>query len=73
MSKVLRKNAAKLERDATRQAETIRRVVREYTETTRYKTGPYRLQREKEREIEHFVGEYWRLHKSLKRLRKKLV
>lgn len=73
MSKDLRKDAERLEREADRQVEEIRRAVRAYNLGVQGRTQSDDGQQiHRQRELERVVGEYLRLHKSLKRLRKKM-
>lgn len=73
MSKDLVKSKAKLEREARSKAAAIRRIVQEYTSSIEKSPHVNALDRlRKQREIERVVAEYIQLHKSLKRVRKKL-
>jgi len=73
LSKDLKKDAERLEREATRQVEKIRRAVRAYNLGAQDRTAINADgQIERQRELERVVGDYIRLHKSLKRLRKKM-
>jgi hypothetical protein len=73
VSKDLRKSEAWLEREAEQRAATIRRVVREYNEAVGGGTGSDNgIRVTKQREIERRVAEFVTLHKSLKRVRKKM-
>ena len=72
MPKALRKAAARVERRATEQVALIRRVVHEYSEAARSGKPEIRVRLRKQREIERAVGDYMRLQKSLRRLKKKM-
>lgn len=73
MSKDLRKDAERLEREADRRAETIRQVVHQYNLSEQNGAASHIKQRlDMQRELERVVEEYFRIHKSLKRLRKKM-
>ncbi len=63
---------ARIERQAAGQVALIRRVVQEYTEVARCGMPEIRARLRKQREIERAVGDYLRIHKSLRHLRKKL-
>lgn len=67
------KDLSRLQREAGKRAEMIRRVVREYNEIIR-EGAEHNLakQMKKQREIERFVVEYARLHKAIKRIRRKM-
>ena len=73
MSKELKKHEARLEREARLTAALIRRAIQQYNESVEngaHFDARYRI--EKQQEIDRVVGEYIELHRSLKRLRKKL-
>lgn len=73
MSKDLKKSEARLEREARSRAAVIRRIIQEYTDSVEKNANVDALQkRKKQREIERVVSEYIDLHKSLKRVRRKL-
>ena len=73
MSKDLKKSEARLERQARSRAAVIRRIVQEYTDSVEKSASVDVLQkRKKQREIERVVSEYIDLHKSLRRVRRKL-
>lgn len=73
MSKDLKKSAEKMERKADRQVEEIRRAVRLYNESANDQPINNPARRiDIERELERAVGDYLRIHKSLRRLRKKM-
>ena len=72
-SKKLEKRATRLERKAQSHALTIKRVVREYRETTQTSEAwAAERQAESHREIERAVGKYNEIHKALKRISKKI-
>ena len=70
MSKKLEKKATKLVRKAEHQATDIRRVVREYNNPAQPSgvSDPA-----KQREIERAVVKYNKVHKAIKRLRRKMA
>lgn len=70
MPKGLKKAAARLERKAEQQTALIRRAVGQYSETVGSERDDQQLKRQ--REIERIVGDYLRIHKSLRQIRKKL-
>ena len=73
MSKDLKKSEARLEREARSRAAVIRRIIQEYTDSVERNANVDALQkRKKQREIERVVSEYIDLHKSLRRVRRKL-
>ena len=73
MSRGLERSATELERKAKNKAAVIRRVCQEYNESIKSDPAPKpALQSKKEREVERVVAEYMKIHKALKRLRKKL-
>jgi hypothetical protein len=73
VSKELKKSEAKLEREARSRAIALRRVVQEYNEAIENRANVDALYKlKKQREIERVVAEYIDLHKSLKRIRRKL-
>ena len=72
MSKKLEKEATRLVRKAEGRALVIRRVMREYRDSSlaSAETDPL-WNTQKQREIELAVGRYNEVHKALKRIRKR--
>lgn len=71
MPKGLKKVAARLERKAEQQTALIRRAVGQYSETVGSERDDDK-QLKRQREIERIVGDYLRIHKSLRQIRKKM-
>lgn len=73
MSKDLKRDAERLQGEADRKVEEIRRTVRAYGYSNGDGTLSGATRRiDMQRELERVVDEYIRLHKSIKRLRKKM-
>ncbi|HET8677155.1 MAG TPA: hypothetical protein VFO63_15270 [Blastocatellia bacterium] len=70
MSKELKRSAERLENEASHRAEAIRRVVREYHDTTRAGGVDLAARYKKRREIEREARDFLRLQKALKRIRR---
>lgn len=72
-SKDLKRSEERLKREAERKVEEIRRAVRAYNQSAKDNTLTDVTRKiDMERELEQVVGDYLRLHKSLKRIRKKM-
>ncbi|HEX5733678.1 MAG TPA: hypothetical protein VF131_12655 [Blastocatellia bacterium] len=69
MSKELKRSEERLENEANDRAEALRRVVREYHETTGAGGVDLAAQYKKRREIEREARVFLRLQKALKRIR----
>jgi hypothetical protein len=72
MSKRLDENAAQLMNIAHNNAMDVRRVLREYAEVTRHaELGDYVLY-VKEREVDRVVSRYVKVHRQLRKIRRKI-
>jgi len=72
MSKRLTASATRLESIARAHASDVRRVLREYNEVTgRTEAGDF-ARHAKEREVDRVVSQYVKVHRALRKLRKKI-
>jgi hypothetical protein len=72
MTKRMKANAYRLENIARSHALDVRRVLREYNEVTHTpELHPY-VRYAKEREVDRIVSQYVKVHRALRKLRKKM-